>query len=102
MPENKNTSPVVYEAMNRELKTVKDYFAPIEVSVLGIEWEAGIEVGAEITPGQLLGYIVWDGPPKERLEAPEECEGTIEWKNGQIRYEFFHRQSQELLRLAAS
>ncbi len=102
MPENKNTSPVVYEVMNRELKTVKDYFASIGVSVIGIEWEAGIKVGEKITPSQLLGYIVWDGPPKERLEAPAECEGRIEWKNGQIEYGWLHLQVQELLRLAAS
>jgi len=102
MPENQNTSPVVYEAMNRELKTVKDYFAHIGISVIGIEWEAEIEVGTEITPGQLLAYIVWDGPPKERLEAPVECGGRIEWKNGQIKYEWLHLESQVLLRLAAS
>jgi hypothetical protein len=83
------------------LKTRKDYFAQIEKPVIGIEWENGIDVGAEIRSGQLLAQIVWDDGTKTPILAPSECTGRIDWKNGQIAYEWLHKDSQVLLRLAA-
>ncbi len=101
MPGNQSNSPVVFEAANRELKTRKDYFAQIEKPVIGIEWEKGIDVGANIKSGQLLAQIVWDDATQTPILAPSKCTGTIDWKNGQIKYEWLHLQPQVLLRLAA-
>jgi hypothetical protein len=101
MPGNQSDSPVVFEAANRELKTRKDYFAQIEKPVIGIEWEKGIEVGANIKSGQLLAQIVWDDATQTPILAPSKCTGRIDWKNGQIEYEWLHLQPQTLLRLAA-
>jgi len=100
MPGDQSDSSVVYEAANRELKTRKDYFAQVDKPVIGIEWGKGIDVGAEIRPGQLLAEIVWDDASKTPIEAPSKCTGRIEWKNGQIEYEWLHTESQVLLRLA--
>ena len=101
MPRNQTDSPVVYDAANRELKTRKDYFAQIDKPVIGIKWEKGIDVGAEIKPGQLLAQIVWDNATKTPIVAPSKCTGRIKSINGQIEYEWLHLQSQVLLRLAA-
>ena len=101
MPENQSDSPVVYEAANRELKTRKDYFAQIEKPVIGMEWEKGIEVGGKIKSGQLLAQIVWDDATQTPILAPSKCTGRVDWKNGQIEYEWLHLQPQALLRLAA-
>lgn len=100
MPREQSDSPVVYEAANRELKTRKDYFAQIQKPVIGIEWAEGVEVGAEIKPGHLLAEIVWDDGSKTPMNAPSKCTGRIEWKNGQIEYEWLHKEPQLLLRLA--
>ena len=102
MSENPSTSPVVYDAMNRELRTVRDYFAEREEGVLNIKWEPGIEEGAQISPGQLLAHIDWSGGTKEPLEAPSGCGGRIEWINGQIAYEMLDLRPEALLRLEAS
>ena len=99
MPREKSSSPVVYEAANRELKTRKDYFAQIDKPVIGIEWAKGINVGAKIRSGQLLAEIVWDDASKTPIEAPYKCTGRIVWKNGQIEYEWLHKDSQVLVRL---
>jgi hypothetical protein len=101
MPRDQSNSPVVYEAANRELKTRKDYFAQIHKSVIGIEWAEGIVVGVEIKPGQLLAEIVWDDGSKTPIKAPSKCRGRIELINGQIEYEWLHKEPQLLLRLAA-
>jgi hypothetical protein len=100
MPRNQSNSPVVYETANRELKTRKDYFAQIHKSVIGIELAEGIGVGAEIKPGQLLAEIVWDDGSKTPIKAPSKCKGKIDLINGQIEYEWLHKEPQLLLRLA--
>ena len=100
MPRDQSSSPVVYEAANRELKTRKDYFAQVDQPVIGIEWAKGIDAGAKIRSGQLLAEIVWDDASKTPIEAPSKCTGSVEWKNGQIEYEWLHQDSQVLLRLA--
>src|SRR5574341_988108 len=92
-------SPVVYDAINRELRTVPDYFAQRHVSVLDIAWQGGVAEGAHITSGQLLARIIWDGEPEEPLTAPAGCVGTIVWLNEHIAYELLHRRSEVLLRL---
>ena len=101
MANKQSNSPVVYEAANRELKTRKDYFAQIDKPVIGIEWENGIAVGAEIKPGQLLARIVWDDATKTPIVASSKCAGRIELINGQIKYEWLHLQPQLLLGLVA-
>lgn len=102
MSENPSTSAVVYDAMNRELRTVRDYFAQRDEVVLNIKWQPGIEEGAQIAPGQLLAHIDWDGAPEEPLKAPSGCGGRIEWINGQIEYEKLDLRPEVLLRLEAS
>jgi hypothetical protein len=101
MCKNRSDSPVVYEAANHELKTRKDYFAQIGKPVIGIEWEEGIDVGAKIVSGQPLAQIVWDDTTNTPILAPFQCTGRIDWKNGQIEYEWLHLESQILLRLTA-
>ena len=102
MARNQSNSPVIYEEANRELKTIKDYFANIGKPVIGIDWEEGIDVGTRIKSHQPLAQIVWDDDsPKTCISAPPKCAGRIDWKNGQIKYEWLHLQSQALLRLAA-
>jgi hypothetical protein len=101
MPRDQSDSPVVYETANRELKTRKDYFAQIHRPVIGIEWAEDIGVGAEIKPGQLLAEIVWDDGSKTPIQAPPKCKGRIEFKSGQIDYDWLHMEPQLLLRLAA-
>jgi hypothetical protein len=95
------TSPVVYDAMNRELKTVRQYFIDKGIPE-DIQWEADIIEGARIEAGKPLGHINWVRPPAVRLHAPEGCEGRIEWLNTRIAYEVMHRRSIILLRLEAS
>jgi hypothetical protein len=95
------TSPVVYDAMNRELRTVRQYFIDKGIPE-DMQWEAYIGEGARIDAGKLLAHIIWARPPAERLRAPEGCEGRIEWLNTRIAYEVMHRRSIILLRLAAS
>ena len=101
MPGNQSNSPVVYDAANRELKTIKDYFAQIEKPVIGIEWEKDIAVGAKIKSAQLLAQIVWGDATQTPILAPSKCTGRIDCQNGQIEYEWLHIQPQVLLRLAA-
>ena len=101
MTEHHSMSPVVYDAANRELKTVRDYFAQRRVAVLDIAWQARITEGARIIPHQFLARIRWDGEPEEFLTTPADCAGTIVWLNERIPYELLHRRSEVLLRLAA-
>lgn len=101
MSENRSTSPIVYDAMNRELRTVRDYFAERDEEVLNIKWQPGIEEGAQIAPGELLAHIDWSEGTKEPLEAPSGCGGRIEWINGQIEYEKLDLRPEVLLRLEA-
>ena len=101
MPGNQSDSPVVYEVANRELKTRKDYFAQIEKPVIGIEWEKDIAVGAKIKSGQLPGTNRLGRCDPNPYFSPSKCTGRIDWKNGQIEYEWLHLQPQVLLRLAA-
>ena len=102
MPKKKSDSPVVYETANRELKTKKDYFARIGKPVIGIEWEGNITVGAEVGKGQRLAHLVWDDGTKTPMDAPSNCTGRIEWKNGQVEYEWLHLEPQVVLRLGAA
>jgi hypothetical protein len=101
MPENQSTSSVSvsYDSLNRDLRTVRFYFAAQEKSVQDFRWEEDITVGARIEPGKLLAHIRWDSPPDERVVAPEGCEGEIEWINGRIDFTSLHRKPEELLRL---
>ncbi|MFQ6093869.1 MAG: hypothetical protein ACE5OR_14550 [bacterium] len=101
MSEKPSISPVVYDAMNRELRTVRDYFAQSDEEVLNIKWQPEIEEGAQIVPGQLLAHIDWSGGIKDPLEAPSGCGGRIEWINGQIEYEKLDLRPEVLLRLEA-
>lgn len=101
MSEKPSISPVVYDAMNRELRTVRDYFAQSDKEVLNIKWQPEIEEGAQIVPGQLLAHIDWTGGTKDPLEAPSGCGGRIEWINGQIEYEKLDLRPEVLLRLEA-
>jgi hypothetical protein len=93
------TFPVVYEAMNRELRTVRQYFMVRGIPE-DIPWEADIVEGDCIAPGKLLGHIIWASAPAEGLRAPAECAGRIEWIERRIPYEVLHRRSIPLLRLA--
>jgi hypothetical protein len=101
MPGNESTMPVIYEAVNRELNTVKDYFAQAGISVLDIQWLQGVEENEDITAGRLLGHIIWANCPPVPLVAPEGCTGEIEWINGRIELEKLHLATQKLLRLKA-
>lgn len=101
MSEKPSISPVVYDAMNRELRTVRDYFAQSDEEVLNIKWQPGIEEGTQIVPGQLLANIDWSGGTKDPLKAPSGCGGRIEWINGQIKYEKLDLRPEALLRLEA-
>jgi hypothetical protein len=102
MPEDPSDAPVVYDAVNRELRTVSDYFAEKEEEVLTIRWEDGVEEGEQIASGQLLAHIIWDGAPEESLIAPAGCTGVIAWVNGQIEYEKLDLRPEVLLRLETS
>jgi hypothetical protein len=95
------TSPVVYDAMTRELRTVRQYFIDKGIPE-DIQWQADIVEGARLAEGKLLAHIIWTSPPAERLHAPAGCEGRIEWLNTRIAYEVMHRRSIILLRLDAS
>lgn len=95
------TSPVVYEAVNRELRSVPQYFMAKGIPE-DIPWAADIVEGACIEPDKLLGHIIWASPPAECLQAPAGCKGRIEWINRRIVYEVMHRVPITLLRLAAS
>ncbi len=99
MPRNRSDNPVVYDSVKRELRTVRDYFAGRDEEVLHIKWEDGIEEGVPISPEQCLAQIIWDGAPKEPIDAPAECSGVIGWINGRIEYEILDLKSQVLLRL---
>jgi hypothetical protein len=101
MSEKPSISPVVYDAMNRELRTVRDYFVQRDEEVLNIKWQPGIEEGAKIVAGQLLAHIDWSGGTKDPVEAPSGCGGRIEWINGQIEYEKLDLRPEGLLRLEA-
>ncbi len=101
MPENRIPSPVVYDSMNRELRTVREYFERQERAVLDIGWQPDIREGVRIEPGRLLGHIVWDSPPPEPVLAPPGCGGRIAWMNPRIEYEFLDLESVTLLRLEA-
>jgi hypothetical protein len=95
------TSPVVYDAKNRELRTVRQYFSARGIPE-DIQWEAGIDEGACIDANALLGHIIWASAPPDPLRAPEGCVGKIEWINKRIVYEVMHRRAVPLLRLAAN
>ncbi|NIO04334.1 MAG: hypothetical protein GTN74_06875 [Proteobacteria bacterium] len=99
MPRNPSDTPVVYDSANRELRTVRDYFAGRDEEVLNIKWEDGIEEDALISPDQCLAQIIWDGASREPIDAPAECSGVIGWINGRIEYETLDLKSQVLLRL---
>jgi hypothetical protein len=101
MPESRMTSSVVYDARNRELRTVRAYFLEKGLPE-DIMWEANIIEGARIEADVLLGHIIWAEAPAEPLKAPADCAGQIEWLNERIAYEVLHRRSVPLLRLAAS
>ncbi len=102
MDRDRNDSPVVYDAANRELRTVKDYFAAREGQVLSIKWENDIEEGEEISSGDHLAQIIWEGADEESIHAPPGCTGVIDWINGQIEYEKLDLKPQVLLRLGPS
>jgi hypothetical protein len=95
------TFPVAYDALNRELRTVPQYFIVRGIPE-DIQWTADLVEGISIEPGKLLGHIIWASAPAEGLRAPAECEGEIVWINRRIPYEVMHRRSIPLLRLAAS
>ena len=95
------TFPVTYDAMNREIRTVREYFIVRGIPE-DIQWKDDIIESAGIEAGKLLGHIIWASPPAEGLRAPAECQGRIEWINRRIPYEVMHRRSVPLLRLAAS
>lgn len=96
------SSSVSYDSTNRELRTVRKYFAAKDAAVLQIKWKEGIRKDARIKPGRILAHIIWDGLPAEPVRAPAGCEGTIESTNRRIRYEFLHRRVETLLRLKAT
>jgi hypothetical protein len=102
MSRDTNDSPVVYDAANRELRTVKDYFAAREGQVLNIKWEKEINEGEEISSGDHLAQIIWEGADEEPIHAPPGCTGVIDWINGQIEYEKLDLKPQALLRLGPS
>lgn len=101
MANSLNTSPVVYEAGNRILRTVQEYFVQCDRAVIQIKWQPGIDAGRHVAPGQLLARIVWDGLPDEDMLAPAGCDGTIAWINQNIAYDLLHLAPIDLLGLAA-
>jgi len=102
MANSLNPSPVVYEAGNRILRTVQEYFAQRGRAVIQIQWQPGIDVGGRVAPGQLLARIVWDGLPDEDMLAPAGCAGTIAWIDKNICYELLQLVPLDLVGLAAS
>jgi hypothetical protein len=94
-------SPVVFVKENRELRTISDYFKEAQTPVVGIRWEENVKKGSTIHAGQALGNIVWAGNEKGTpIYSPPGCAGCIEFKNGNLPYEWFHKNSYLLFRLA--
>jgi hypothetical protein len=91
-------SPVVYDAANRELRTVTAFFPPNDL-VVQIRWEDGISVNANVWPGLHLATIVWNSGRSAPMDAPAECTGRIIYQNRRILYEVLSEQSVSLLRL---
>jgi len=91
-------SPVVFEPVNRELRTVTTYF-PSSDSVAQIVWEASVRPNAQITTGQTLATIRWNSGRSAPIQAPAGCDGRVTYQNGAVQYEFLSIQAQTLLRL---
>ena len=91
---------VTYDPINRELRTVPDFFAARNSSIELLSWRKGIKKGTEIKENTELADIYWDDGTKDVLKAPTGCAGIIESTNRRIKYEILHiPQPQWLLRL---
>ena len=94
------TPMVTYDPINRELRTVPDFFAARNTSMELLSWCEGIKKGAKIKENVPLADIFWDDGTSEVLTAPPGCAGVIESTNRRILYENLHKSpSQWLLRI---
>jgi len=91
--------PVSYDHPNRELRTVRFYFADHDDSVLKIKWQPGIKVGSQIEAGQVLATILWDESEDVLIKAPAKCSGTIARRVVSFDYESLPTDALRLLTL---
>ena len=91
--------PVVYDAANQELRTVRFFFKSHNDIVLSIKWENGISAGANVQPNQKLAEIRWETQEPLDIIAPPGCNGTIEKSNRRIDLEKLAIDSERLLSL---
>jgi len=94
------TPMVIYDPINRELRTVPDFFVARNSSMELLSWRKGIKGGVKIKENTELADIFWDDGKKNVLKAPTGCAGIIQSTNRRILYENLHiPPSQWLLRL---
>ena len=69
--------PYIYDPVNRELRTVPEYFRTSEKEYLGFERAEDITLGSPIAPGKVLGAVHWDDGSVLHVVAPENCTGKV-------------------------
>jgi len=94
--------PVVYDAANQELRTVRFFFKEQPDIVLSIKWETGISAGAAVQPNQKLAEIRWEMQDPQDIIAPPGCNGIVEKTNRRIGLEKLAIDSERLLSLGLS
>jgi len=70
-------NPVSFDADNRQLRSVKAFFADAENGVINFSWNPTVKNGAVIAKDRLLFTIRWDGDEEEEVRAPAGCAGTV-------------------------
>lgn len=77
----------IFEAGNREVRFLVQFFAGNEAAATKISWRTGVKQGAAVQPGDELATLTWSSGSTEVLTAPDGCTGTIGKVNRTIRYE---------------
>ena len=78
---------VVYDEINKELRSVPNAFESRGETVLSIVWKPWIKSKKKITPGDELADIQWGNNDRELLSAPAMCSGEIVAVNRRIALE---------------
>ena len=90
-----------FERENRELRFIVKYFEQSDEAARRVSWREGIGKGAPVRAGMEVADLIWNDGRKEKLTAPEGCDGEIAAINRRIAYENLDRYPSEwALRLA--
>ena len=92
--------PVVYDAANQELRTVRFFFKEQSEIALSIKWENGMKAGTAVQPSQKLAEIRWESQAPMAIIAPPGCNGVVEKTNRRIDFEKLDINSERLLSLS--